>query len=491
MKQDYKQVIRTVQSMATVTCKYHVQTPARWACAHCQINFCVDCVAKPKQAGKSPHCPVCDKDLTSLGAGNVVVPFWYRLGKMFLYPAYLAPLILLLVITGSFYLFAFFPFPVGPLLDVVLFVVFFKYAYVALEDTAHGHMTPRELSSDALTDNMVLPFKQFVLMAALGGVNFTIYDMFGSVMGWLTYFLIIFAIPACTMVLAMEHSFFKAFNPLLVFTVIRRIGLSYLLMFGLINLISGAAGTLAGMLQESISPKIAALIYTFAGMYFTLIVFHLMGYLLYQYHEELGYSVEIETDVHAATNQGAYVGPELRAVEILIAEGKTQEAAQRLSQIIADTPGDLEARDRMLKLARIMSDNALHARQGQDYISYLFHENKVGMATKIYQDCVAFDKQFRPARPTERVEIAKMLKANSQAKAAVAILGNLHTEFPSFDGIPTAYLMVAKLVCEQFADDQKARQILQFLQKYYPNHATAAEVQEYLAVVEKLAAVKK
>lgn len=477
--------------MATVTCKYHVQTPARWACEHCQINFCVDCVAKPKQADKPPRCPVCDKDLTSLGAGNVVVPFWYRLGKMFLYPAYPAPLILMLVITGLFYLFVFFPFPIGPLLDLVLFVVFFKYAYVSLEDTAHGHMTPRELSNEALTDNMVLPFKQFVLMAALGGVNFTIFDMFGSAMGWLAYIVINFALPASTMVLAMEHSFFKAFNPLLVFTVIQRIGLSYLLMFGLINLLSGAAGIIPGMLHNVISPTIAALIYTFTGMYFILIIFHLMGYLLYQYHEELGYTVEVETDVHAVTNKGPYVGPELRAVEILIAEGKTQEAAQRLSQIIADTPGDIEARDRVLKLARLINDNALHTRQAQDYISYLFHENKIGMATKIYQDCVAFDKQFRPARPNERVEIAKMLKANSQAKAAVAILGNLHTEFPSFDGIPTAYLMVAKLVCEQFADDQKARQILQFLQKYYPNHATAAEVNEYMAVVDKLAAVKK
>ncbi|MBI3561704.1 MAG: hypothetical protein HY080_08320 [Gammaproteobacteria bacterium] len=465
--------------------------PARWACEHCQINFCTDCIAIPKP-GKLPSCPVCQRDLTSLGSGNLVTPFWQRLGRFFLYPFYPTPLLITWAMvgagTGIVALFA--NSTLGLFSMVVLLVLlvgFAKYAYVVLEDTAHGHLTPRPYTNDLFTDNMVLPFKQLALMFAFGGVIFTVFDMFGYTMGWLAYTVIILTLPASTMVLAMEHSFFSAFNPLLIFTVIKRIGLPYLFMMGLLYLLSAALSTSQALLLTLLSPKVAAILLAFTGLYFWLVTFNLMGYVLYQYHEQLGYSVEIEAEVHAQPNAELTVSPELRATEILIAEGKSEQAAQRLAELIIDMPGNVEARERILKVARLNNDLVMHTKQGQEYISYLFHENKIGLAAKVYQNAVGFDKQFRPVRAHERVEIAQMLRANGQAKMAVTLLANLHTEFPSFDGIPAAYLLAAKMLCEHFSDDAKARQILQFVLKYYPSHALVPEVQDYLGVVEKLA----
>lgn len=475
--------------MPAITCKYHPQIPARWACEHCQINFCVSCAPAAKP-GKLPRCPVCDRDLTSLGSGNIVKPFWQRLGQIFFYPMHVAPLLLIVTIVAINYFFGGIPNPLFQLaLQAILFLVFFKFACLVLEDTAHGHFAPRSFSGgDAFAGDLILPLKLYALMAALGGVLFSIYDLFGGATALLAYFLVTLALPACTMVLVMEHSFFKAFNPLLIINVISRIGMPYMLMVILIYVLSGAAG-MVGLLLHGRIPDVAlwATVY-FIYLYFGVITFHLMGYVLYQYHEDLGYGVEVEAEAHVAPAHDVPVDPDVRAAEILIAEGKNQEAAGRLAQAIQATPGNTEARDRLLKLARMIGDNALHTRQGQDYISYLFHDNKVGLATKVYLDCVQFDKQFRPARPNERVDIAKMLKANAQGKAAVTLLGNLHTEFPTYDGIPAAYLMAAKLLCEQFSDDAKAKQILQFLLRHYPAHATSNEVREYLAVVEKLVA---
>lgn len=473
--------------MAVVTCKYHVKTPARWACEPCQINFCIDCIDSPAP-GKLPRCPVCDRNLTSLGSGNLVTPYWHRLGQMFIYPLYPTPLVFMLVVLGLGYGFANIPIPIfNLLLLLILLVVVAKYAYVVLQDTAQGHLVPLPIGSETLTDDIILPFKQMALMFAFGSINFTIYDMFGPGIALIAYVVILLALPASTMVLAMEQSFFKALNPALVVLVINRIGLPYFFMVGLLYLLTLAAEILQDLLLHMVTPGVASLLLIFTTMYLFLVMFHLMGYVLYQYHDELGYSVEVEAEAHVPVGKQEIASPEMRATEILIAEGKNQEAALRLEQIIQTTPGNIEARERLLKLQRLLGENAQHLRQGQDYISYLFHENKIGMATKVYQECLTYDKEFRPARPNERVEIARMLRNNGQAKTAVALLGNLHAEFPTFDGIPAAYLMVAKMLCEQFSDDNKAKQILQFVLKYYPNHAIAAEAQEYLTVIDRLA----
>ncbi len=366
-----------------------------------------------------------------------------------------------------------------------------KYAYVVLEDTAHGHVLPRSITNEVLTEQIILPLKQVALMVALGAVQFSVFDMFGSGVYWLIYAITMFALPASTMVLAMEHSFFSAFNPILVGAVIQRIGLPYFIMVVLLYLLSLASSSLLGMLSGLVSKPVMITLFFFASMYFTLVMFNMMGYVLYQYHEQLGFTVEVEAETPHDKHIESLSSPELRAVEILLQEGKNEEAAQRLAQIIQSAPGNIDARERMLKLARLNSDNTLHTKQGQDYISYLFHENKFGLATKVYQECVAFDKQFRPVKPNERVEIARLLKGNGHNKTAVTLLGNLHRDFPAFDGTPAAYLLVAQLLCEQFGEDDKARQILQFVLKNYPNHVQAGEIQNYLRVVEKLVAKGK
>jgi tetratricopeptide (TPR) repeat protein len=435
---------------------------------------------------------VCKADLTSLGTGNLVTPFWQRLGQFFIYPAYPGPLLFVVILTAISYALANIPIPLFSRLSLfIVGIVFVKYAYVVLEDTAHGHLLPRSITNEVLTEQIILPLKQIALMFALGAVLSTIFDIFGNGVFWVALAITLFALPASTMVLAMEHRFFSAFNPILVGSVIQRIGLPYFILVLLLYFLSLASESLLGMLSGVISPSAMIALFFFATMYFTLIMFNMMGYVLYQYHEQLGFTVEVEADTPQDKDAEPMTSPDLRAVEIMLQEGKNAEAAQRLTEIIQDAPGNIDARERMLKLARLNADNALHTRQGQDYISYLFHENKLGLATKVYQDCVAFDKQFRPVKPNERVEIAKLLRNNGHHRTAVTLLSNLHRDFPTFDGTPAAYMLVAQLLCEQFGEDDKAKQILQYVLKNYPHHTLVNEIQTYLGVVEKLGAKGK
>lgn len=473
--------------MAAVTCKYHTQIPARWACHHCQINYCPNCVKPVAGRQTAPECPVCKQTLDSVGSGNMIKPFWLRLGQFFLFPLYPGPLILMAIF--SLLGFVLYMTPIPGILIIPLAFMFLKYCHVILEDTAHGYIKPRPITSEALSENMEMPFKLIFLVIAYQLLIVAAHDIFDTPGYYLASIFASLALPASIAVLSIEHSFFTAFNPILVTTAIKRIGLPYFIMFALLYFLQSAQGQVLMFLDQHIEPPLSLIVFYFIMMYFMLIMFNMLGYILYQYHEELGFSIDVEAHEHEENVMVApvVVSPELRTIEILVQEGRTDDAVQQLENLVRNSPMDTEARDRLLKLLRLTGNMPKHKQQGQDYISYLFHENKTGQAAAIYQACYDYDKNFRPAKAVERLELAKFLRLNGKHKLAMAVLNNLHVDFPTYEGVPQAYMIVAQLLCEQFNEDARARQVLEFILNNYKGHSIIGEVQDYLKVVNNIA----
>lgn len=485
--------------MAAVTCKYHTQTPARWRCESCQINFCPSCVKSI--SNRPPDCPVCKRELSSLGSANLIKPFWTRLRDFFLYPLHLGPLIVLLILTAIAFLliqmpgwyyrvdFLFWRIPRNFLFALPFLFVFLKYAQSVLEDTAHGHLKPKPLSPEQLTENGLIVIKLLVLLMVINLIEFTALDLFGQAGRHIMEFVLAFATPAAIMVLTMEDKLFSALNPATVGSVMLRIGAPYILLFILFYLLQIARNTMIGMLASMVNPSLGATIFVFVSMYFYLIMFNMMGYLLFQHHEQLGFSIDVEMEDYSNMKKKIAepeISPELRVVEILLHEGKTEEAVNQLLGVVRNLPTDIEARERLLKLLRLTGDMTLFREQGQSYISYLMNENKLAQAAKVYQGCVEFDKTFKPEKANERLELGKFLRHNGQAKLAMVVLNNLHKDFPAYDGVPQAYLMVAQMLCEQFNEDARAKQVLEFVLKNYPSHPMTDAVRDYLKVVDEV-----
>lgn len=483
--------------MAAVTCKYHTQTPARWRCDACQINFCPNCVRA--SGDRAPNCPVCKGELHSLGSGNLIKPFWSRLRHFFLYPLHPAPLIVMLALTGVTFLlkrvpgwqvrmdFLFWSIPRNYLFALPFLFLFLKYAQSVLEDTAHGYLKPRPLSAEQLTENGLIVFKLLAILLVFDFIEFTALDLFNQIGRQIVGFVLVFATPAAIMVLAMEDKLFSALNPSVVTSVITRIGAPYFLLFVMFYVLRMARGTTFNLLVGFIDPSLWAAIYVLVSMYFYLIAFNMMGYLLYQHHEELGFHIEVDVEETLETSRkekSQENSPELRAVEILIHEGKTEEAVKQLKDIIRNSPTDTEARERLLKLCRLTGNLAEHLTQGRSYISYLLSESKISQGAKIYQSCVEYDKDFRPGNASERLELARYFRRNGDARITMALLNNLHKDFPSYENIPEAYLMVAQILCEQFNEDGRARQVLNFILDNYPAYPKINEVRDYMRIVE-------
>lgn len=468
--------------MSTINCKYHPDHAARWLCKRCHINYCSTCV-RGRNGATAPACPVCETSLASLGAGNVITPFWQRLPRFFLYPA--NPISLLVMsLLAAFTVLTSVSF-LGFIVQLLAVIVFTKYAYAVLEHTAKGYESPPDFSGAAPTGELELPFKQLLVVFVFAFANFAIYDLFGPIAYALSLFATLVAIPASVMVLAVEHSFFSAFNPVTLGSMILRIGFPYLILCMFLALLLGGSDIAFQALPE-LAPAWALFpIYNFLWMYFVLIMFSMMGYVIYQYHEQLGYEIEVEPEREQEPEDTAPAPrmPSLARAEIFIKEGKFEEALALLEQGAQSAPMDFELRDRLHKLLLARGETERLLRHGRDYISRLLMEKRPRHAMAIFRECYGVDQGCKPAGAAQAVQLARTLVANGEVRLALAVLSNFHTAYPKAREIPQAYLLAAQILCDKYNQDEQAIRILDFLLANYAEHPLAGEIGKYRKTV--------
>ena len=414
------------------------------------------------------------------------MPFWHRIPHFFIYPAnpvpFLVMLVLLLIgilVSGSL---------VGFLIQLAMVIVFVKYAYVVLEQSAQGYLRPKPFTMNDVTDELELPFKQLLVIFVMYSANAFVLENLGAGVFAITILLSVLSFPASVMVLAVEHRFFSAFNPVVVLATIKRIGLAYFILCVFLGLLLYGSWMVMGIMSDILPASLALPAANFVSMYFSLIMFHMMGYVIYQYHENLGYQIEQEfeeaTDTHAVVNGNEQKST--REFEILIQEGKQDEANIRMQQQIKENPNDMALWKQYHKFLYVTKDKSNLEKYGSKFISRLLHEGRPSRAMQVFIDIRQIVTDFKPGSASERFELAKLLASNGQGRLAISLLNNLHQDFPSYADIPKAYHLVARLLCEQFNDDAKAKSILEFVIKKYPSHPDINSISEYYQVIDKL-----
>ena len=275
-------------------CHYHPGDPAKWHCGECQMHYCSRCMPDADTRQRRALCPRCSKAMRYLGAATEVVPFWQRVGAFFRYPFHTDPLIVIAICTLV---------PVvapaniiGLIIWLVLALALFKYTYAVINHTAEGHLKPPAVSvafTGSGFDIVVLQLLVFVLMGGLVGAAAM---LGGPILMMLAVAFVVLALPASIMVLAMERSVGAAVNPMNLAVLISRIGTPYFLLYGYLILLTLASGAAQDFAVNHFPFWVAQPLAGFLNSTFTLILFHMLGYLLFQYQEELGFASDIQDD---------------------------------------------------------------------------------------------------------------------------------------------------------------------------------------------------
>ncbi len=467
-------------------CSYHPTKPAQFNCSSCKADYCPECVTKRSferygRAENYYYCPKCEGLADRLAISNVIEPFWSRLPKIFLYPFHPRSLVLMLLLSVGVVFFSK-PGLINLIINVVLWGILLKYSHAALKNTAHARYSPPKINSETIFEDFGIVFKQFAVFIIIGIAMVKVTQMFGPLIGLAFLVVAILSIPSMIIVLVATGSLIHAINPVVFITMAWRIGWGYLLMYLFLTILGGAP-TLLGRHVIAYLPQNSHLfLFSLAKCFYTIISYHLMGYVILQYHEDIGYEVDLDEEDSILEEKKAEqpAGSEiLNRVDILIKEGKIDDAIFLIRSETGGNIADLELAERyynLLKIKQSIPDLLKHSVMYLDLLAAAKDKEKL---CEVYSECVTHDASYVPSTST-LFRVASSLNEAGNPKGAVNTYNRFIKANPKDPLIPKAYFLAANIINEKLKNPSKAAGILKSLVKAYPNHEITPHVEKYL-----------
>jgi len=471
-------------------CDYHPTRIAHWSCPQCKAQLCPDCVTKRDKGGylqgQTVHlCPKCNIPIDWVGVENIIAPFWNRLPKIFAYPLALQTLLLMIVLAVISML-AWKMGLIGLVLNGVIWLVVLKYSFEALKTTARGDLGPPKISSETISQDIHQVLKQYLIYIILFFVGGWLVVTLGPLLGFAFVLAILFFIPAMIILLVTTGSLLHALNPMMFVPLVTRIGWGYLLMYFFLFLLASAPAVAGQYIMQFFPVDMHLLLYSFAKSYYTIVSYHLMGYVILQYHDQVGYQVDFEDfkDPSEERSTPDEVDPDaavLNEVTPLIQDGKLDEAIATIMQMTG-TAGiqGVNLAERYFTLLKMKKQTTDLLSHGIDYLDLLVAKNEKAKALEAYNECRTLNPKFLPSA-TALYKLGGWLSETGKTKEAVGTYNRLVKAYPDSPMRPKAYFRAAQVFNDRLMNPDRARKILNGLLNKYPDHEIAPQVKNYLS----------
>jgi tetratricopeptide (TPR) repeat protein len=410
-----------------------------------------------------------------------IVPFWDRLPEITRYPAHMSALSTIVVLAlGNLAVFL----PFGQILGLLVTVALYRYGFECLRATANGYMEPPEIMQS--TDSS-LGWKQIGLMIMFIVAAIVGFAIFGPKLGVLLALFLGICLPGATMTLAMDESLSSALNPAKWIAIFTRIGWPYLAVVGLCLIILTSQRYAAAMAANVLPLFIALVVVGIISNYALVMTFHLMGYLIYQYHDAVGFEPEAPQMVRALVRPDPDQDV-LDEVTAFVRDGKPENATELLRSHLRSRGGTPAVHVQYRKLLRLANDRDELLRHGQEYLNILMAQDKSRPALEILRECQTIEPTFGPSDAAHITELANLAAKGGQPEVALRLLSGFHKRFPKSRDIPKNYLLVATLLHERMNQDDKALALLKYLKANYPDDELMPDINERMAMIERMMA---
>lgn len=413
-----------------------------------------------------------------------IVPFWNRLREISLYPTRSGALTTIVVLALC-HLVDFLPLGVvGWLFQMLIWVALYKYAFECLRATANGRLEPPEI---AVSVEDSLGWSQIWLQAAFFALNLAGFLLLGPVGGGLVAIFLALALPGAIMALAMDENLGHALNPATWLSVMARFGWPYFAVAALYFVFNVSQHYAQALVVPFLPPVVSLIAFHFIAYYAIVATFHLMGYLIWQYHEEIGYEpVQAQAPLRRAA-----ADPDQETLDEaaqLVRDGEPDKARERVAEQLRSRGGTEALHAQYRKLLALGEHRDERLRHGREWISILLGQDRDRRAVDVARECLDLDPAFQPNSPDEISRLAQKAVDSGNTQVALKLLSGFHKRHPKHADIPRNYLLAAKLLAERMGKDAEARALLDQLAAAYPQHPLAGEIAAYRQFLGKLGA---
>jgi tetratricopeptide (TPR) repeat protein len=381
----------------------------------------------------------------------------------------------------------------GLLFRIIPWALMVKYAFEALRATAEGRFRPPPLNAQVLSENLGIVFKQIALFIALA-LLFVFFISRMNPLFWILFGLaILIGLPAMIIILAINDDLGQALNPVYFLGMAIRIGWSYLLLFFFLLLLYSAPSALGYAVIRHLPEASQLFFWLAANNYYTLVTYHLMGCVILQYHQRLGYPVELTTllaSLHpsstaatptAGVNQSpaaARAAGLLHDLPPLIQEGNLDGAISLIQKETDLKIDDLQLSERYVDLLKMRHRDSERLDYAPHHLDLLVKAGEKDKAMALFTECMGKEKFSASAMTL--FKIGSWFNEQGNAKAAVQAFNLLTKAHPQDALIPKAYFRAAQILHEKLMNTERSRKILTALIAKYPDHEVANFARSYL-----------
>lgn len=412
------------------------------------------------------------KELEYLGSAHSAIPFWERIPEFFKYPLQSDGLLFLAVVmlVGSVLT------AIGGLVALagIIFSIaaITKYGFMVIERTARGDFTPPSWAK-AFSGDMNLFVKQLGVQFIFGGFLTLIAWLDIQSLNLLASLIVIFVMPASFMIFAMEEDIGSAVNPGTLFDFITRIGGAYFILYFFLILFSIAHIGFFSLLWEEIPETWLAPLFVSASLYFMMVMYHLMGYVIFQYQSVLGF---VSEDEKTAERRIKAIDPFDAKLDVLVKEGRYDGCIKVFKKALHYHPNDFKKHDNLSKLLIALGRHEEAIEHGNSYLTRLHQVGDDARLYFLYAYYKKIDDEFLPDDPGVRHIVAQQLYGRGKFDEVIKLLANMHKLYPNYNDVPGAYYLLAEALYLGKGRGEKALQFLGFVQHHYKDYEKIDEV---------------
>lgn len=417
-----------------------------------------------------------------------IAPYWTRFSSFFLYPLSLDHMVacigfgLLSGVANSLFFLG------NIVISLLVLASTLRYGYKVLERTARGNLDDGLGNLDST--GKYRPYKQFVVIAI--GLTLAGYSSIIGGPHLAMVLLVVFAmiLPANTMLLALTDDLGESISPPRLWWLMHGVGVPYLGLCACLLLLSSGSGVLLSLLEPVLPEALVGAVGGFVGAYFIIVMFRLMGYALYQYHDVLDLDVDVSFENSPDRLSEDPVKRRAADLAAMLKEGRYEEAIALARDDLTANPDDLSANLRLhrLLLAVPEQEPAMLA-HAAEWLPKLMRKGNAHQAVDVLPAIWKHQPEYLPTQGAFYLPLAETLFDTRRYDSAARLIRGFDRRFPGHADIPAIYLLGARLLIDHQRDEGQARRVLEALRQHFPESTAAAEALKLLALLDRLAGV--
>jgi len=405
------------------------------------------------------------------------LPFWERMRPMLAYPLQSEALLTISVLAGLRLLTGL-P-AVGWIINVLITVAMLRYAAAVLVASANGETeAPSGYSTQDSVGWVVLRVQILLIGLSILAYFVGLYMGLG-IFAFAIPVLMALGTPAALMFAAIDEDTLGAIDPLMWFRTVARIGWAYLGASLLCVVILYSEANAKSLALPFLPGPVALVVHFFISHYATVVTFHLLGYLVFQYRDALGFEVAAKPKaLPRALDRDQNV---LDESERFAANGDTLAATRVLAEHLAERGGTETMHQRYRKLLILHNDSAGLAKHSREYLNVLIAHERWPQALDFWVDCRSGNPDLWPSDPDQVLELVEKSQELGTPELAMKIASGFSRAFPTHLSVPAVHLCIAKTMVERMDKRAEARKLLEITRSAYPKSKHLPAIDAYLS----------